>query len=67
MSGASGGIRFVPLFRRPTCVQSAMIVVTTHQDLPARIGPVEFSTLAVRCPRERSTDPLFLRAGIALP
>jgi hypothetical protein len=44
-----------------------MIVVTTHQDLPARIGPVEFSTLAVRCPRERSTDPLFLRAGIALP
>jgi hypothetical protein len=48
-------------------------------ELPARIGPAEFSTLgamvAVRCPSNlgplirnlhRATDPLFRRAGMDL-
>ena len=39
--------------------------MTAHQDLPARIGPAEFSTLgamvAVRCPRD--LDPVMRRAG----
>jgi hypothetical protein len=43
-----------------------MTVVTTHQDdLPARIGPAEFSTLgamvAVRCPSD--LDPWMRKAG----
>ena len=40
-------------------------IVNTHQDLPARIGPAEFSALgalvAVRCPQD--LDPLMQRAG----
>ena len=39
--------------------------MTAHQDLPACIGPAEFSTLgalvAVRCPHD--LDPLMQRAG----
>jgi hypothetical protein len=43
-----------------------MTVVITHQDnLPARIGPAEFSTLgamvAVRCPSD--LDPWMRKAG----
>jgi hypothetical protein len=30
-------------------------------NLPSRIGPVEFDTVAVRCPRE--LDPLMRKAG----
>ena len=40
-------------------------IVTTHPDLPARIGPAEFSTLGtmvvVRCPHD--LDPLMRAAG----
>jgi hypothetical protein len=39
--------------------------MTAYQDLPARIGPVEFTTLAglvaARCPRD--LDPVMRRAG----
>jgi hypothetical protein len=35
-------------------------IVTTHSELPSRIGPVEFNTLgamvAVRCPRDAGDD-----------
>jgi len=41
------------------------IVDTHHDDLPAHIGPAEFSTLgalvALRCPHD--LDPLMQRAG----
>ena len=40
-------------------------IVTAHPDLPARIGPAEFSTLGtmvvVRCPHD--LDPLMRAAG----
>ena len=40
-------------------------IVPTHPDLPARIGPAEFSTLGtmvvVRCPHD--LDPLMRKAG----
>jgi hypothetical protein len=40
-------------------------IVTTHLDLPARVGPAEFSTLGamvvVRCPHD--LDPLMRKAG----
>ena len=40
-------------------------IVTTHPDLPARVGPAEFSTLGamvvVRCPHD--LDPLMRKAG----
>lgn len=40
-------------------------IVTTHPDLPARVGPAEFSILGamvvVRCPHD--LDPLMRKAG----
>ena len=54
----------LPSVGKPT-IRNVMTRITTHEDVPARIGPVEFGRLGgwvtARCPHEYA--PLMRKAG----